>query len=142
MSGTPSHLLYLDSCLNWGCRMDILSVTSIKRWRIHLMRVCHVYIIHFVVLHPFPRRRPQIWLTFTRQMTLIKSDLRKQIAFSLEYSWNNSILLVYIPNCSGYLSYMLPLSFFIVITLNMVCVYYCCKFSVIKEFLPTSSSNV
>ena len=80
------------------------------------------YITHFVVLHPF-LRRPQILLTFTTQLTLIKSNLRKKLAFSLEYSSNNSILLVYIANCSGYLPYMLTLSFFIVITLNMVCVY-------------------
>ena len=80
------------------------------------------YITHFVVLHPF-LRRPQILLTFTTQLTLIKSNLRKKSAFSLEYSSNNSILLVYIVNCSGYLPYMLTLSFFIVITLNMVCVY-------------------
>ena len=80
------------------------------------------YITHFVVLHPF-LRRPQILLTFTTQLTLIKSNLRKKSAFSLEYSSNNSILLVYIANCSGYLPYMLTLSFFIVITLNMVCVY-------------------
>ena len=43
------------------------------------------YIISFVVLHPF-LRRPQILLTFTTQLTLIKSDLGKQLAFSLKYS--------------------------------------------------------
>ena len=74
-----------------------------------------LYITHFVVLHPF-LGSPQILLTFTRQLTLI-------IAFSLEYSSNNSVLLVYIANCSGYSPYMLTLSFLIVMILNMVCVY-------------------
>ena len=80
------------------------------------------YITHFIVLHSF-LRRTQILLTFTTQLNLIKSNLRKKSAFSLEYSSNNSILLVYIANCRGYLPYMLTLSFFIVINLNMVCVY-------------------
>ena len=43
------------------------------------------YIISFVVLHPF-LRRPQILLTLTTQLTLKKSDLGKQLAFSLKYS--------------------------------------------------------
>ena len=60
------------------------------------------HIAHFVVLHPF-LRRPQILLTFTIQLTIIKSKVRKKSSFSVEYSSNNSILLVYIANCSGYL---------------------------------------
>ena len=58
------------------------------------------YITHFAVLHLF-LRTPQILLTFIRQVTLIKSNFRKKLAFSLEYRSNNSILLAYIANCSG-----------------------------------------
>ena len=61
-----------------------------------------LYITHFVVLHPV-LRRPQILLIFTTQLTQIKNKLRKRLAFSLEYSSNNSILLVYIANYSGYI---------------------------------------
>ena len=57
------------------------------------------YITHFLVLHLF-LRRPQVLLTYTRlDIYYIKSNLK--LAFSLEYSSNNSILLVYIANCSG-----------------------------------------
>ena len=55
------------------------------------------YMTLLVVLDPF-LKRPQILLTFTTQLTLIKSNLRKKMAFSFEYSSNNSILLVYIAN--------------------------------------------
>ena len=67
--------------------------------------------------------RPEILLPFTTELTLMISNLRKKLPFCLEYSSSNYTLLVYIANCSGYLPYMLTLSFFIVITLNMVCVY-------------------
>ena len=61
----------------------------------YLYNECLSYITHFVVLHPF-LRRPQILLTFIRQITLIKSNLRKKEASPLEYSSNNLIVLVYI----------------------------------------------
>ena len=78
------------------------------------------YITHFVLLHPF-LRRPQVLLAFTRlDIYYIKNNSRKKpLAFSLEYSSNNSRFLVYIAKCSGDLSYMLTLSFFIVITLSL-----------------------
>ena len=41
------------------------------------------YITHFIVLHPFLRRLKIFLLTFTTQLTLIKSDLRKKLAFGI-----------------------------------------------------------
>ena len=63
------------------------------------------YINHFAVPHLF-LRRPQMSSTFTTHLILIKNNL----AFSFEYSSNNSILLVYIENFTGYLPYKMVLS--------------------------------
>ena len=112
----PSIPRLLSYVRGWD---NILSVSSIKKKMKDAFNEGLPHITHFVILHPF-LRRPQILLTFTTHLTLIKSN--KKSAFSLEYSSNNSIHLVYIANCSGYLPYMLTLSFFIAVTLNMVCV--------------------
>ena len=65
------------------------------------------YITHFVVLHPF-LRRSQILLTSIIHLSLIKSNLiqQKKLAFSFEWSSNNSIPLVHIANCRVYFHYM------------------------------------
>ena len=42
------------------------------------------FITHFVFLYPF-LRRPQILLTFTRHLTLIKSNLIKQKKINLRF---------------------------------------------------------
>ena len=67
------------------------------------------YINHFVVPHLF-LRRPQMSSTFTTHLILIKNNLRKKLAFSFEYSSNNSILLVYIEKFTRYLPYKMTLS--------------------------------
>ena len=79
------------------------------------------YINHFVVPHLF-LRRPQMSSTFTTHLILIINNLRKKLAFSFEYSSNNSILLVYIENFNGYLLINDSINV-IVKNLNMICVY-------------------
>ena len=72
------------------------------------MRAYHIYITHFVDLHSFVRG-PQILLTSQNNLDLFQIEL--QFHFFLQ-----------IANCIVYLYYMLTVSSFILVILNIFCV--------------------
>ena len=97
------------------------------------------YITHFVSLHPF-LRRSHIFLTFTRYLTLINSNLIKP---KKQPSLSNKVQTIPYFQCIWQIAICIRIicSFFTVITLNIFVCSYCCKLFVIKYFLLTSSSD-